>query len=287
MSQKQVETLIATIDSIPPLPEISSAVMEALNAEEVAIVEVGDLIEKDIALSSQILKVANSPAYGARNTISNIQHAIMMMGLDEVRTLLLAFAVEKFFTTDAKNTALRKRYWAHSRVCSYTALLLAHHFKQGDSGSFFLSGLIHDIGKLIVDQYLHDEFEQIVAYINEHNCSFSEAEKKILGITHFQIGGKLLQHWNFPKQITMQVFGHHLPWKEKEFTSGALIIFLANILTKIAGYSCLAEERSYSLDEFGKSKAIKILTQHGLAVDTAVLQQFLAQIKEFVSADAI
>lgn len=108
MSQKHIATLITTIDTIPPLPEISAAVMKALNAEEVAIVEVGDLIEKDIALTSQILKVANSPAFGASNTIGNIHHAIMMLGLDEVRALLLAFAVEKFFSTEAKDTALRK-----------------------------------------------------------------------------------------------------------------------------------------------------------------------------------
>lgn len=286
MSQQQIDNLIATIDNIPPLPEISAAVMTALNAQEIDIVAVSDLIEKDIALSSQILKVANSPAYGVRNSISNIKHAIMMLGLYEVRTLLLAFAVEKFFTTGAKNTALRQRYWAHSRVCSYAALLLTHHFKQGDTAGFFLSGLIHDIGKLIIDQFLHEEFEQIVAYIGEHNCSFTEAEKEILGFTHSQVGAKLLQHWHFPRQVAKQVLNHHLPWQEKEFTAGAMVIFLANLLTKIAGHGCLAEETVYTLDEFRQSKEMGFLEQNGFGLDDAALHTFLIQIEEFVAADA-
>ncbi len=285
MSQKHIATLITTIDTIPPLPEISAAVMKALNAEEVAIVEVGDLIEKDIALTSQILKVANSPAFGASNTIGNIHHAIMMLGLDEVRALLLAFAVEKFFSTEARDTALRKRYWRHARVCSYTALLLAHHFQQGDSGTFFLSGLIHDIGKVIIDQFLHDEFEEIVAYVMQHNSSFSEAEEEILGLGHAQIGGRLLQHWNFPDQVTRQVLCHHQPWHEKKFTAGASIIFLANTLTKIAGHSCLVEEKVPSLAQFSSSKAMNRLREQGLGLDPDTLAGLIEQIKEFVTAD--
>ncbi len=286
MGQEKIEKLIATIDNIPPLPEISTAVMTELKNEEVSIIEVSELIERDVSLATQILKVANSPAYGATNTISSIQHAIMMLGLQEVKSLLLAFAVQEFFTTDAKNTELRKRFWTHSRVCSYTALLLAHHFKQGDTSTFFLSGLIHDIGKLIIDQFMHDEFQQVIWHITKHNCSFSEAEKQLLGMTHYQIGGKLLQHWNFPQQVIMQVFRHHVPWKESEFTSGAFIIFMADVITKLAGYTCLEEERQLTIEQFCKSKAMHFIHKHGFKLDAALLENFIQQINEFVAVDA-
>lgn len=285
MSREKIEKLIATIDSIPPLPEISSAVTEALNDEEVAIVEVSELIEKDVALASQILKVANSPAYGALNTISNIQHAIMMLGLDEVRSLLLAFAVEQFFATDAEKTELRKRFWQHSRVCSFSALMLAHHYQQQDSSSYFLAGLIHDIGKLIVDQFLPEEHDRVIALIREQRCSYRDAEKEVLGTRHAQIGGILLQHWNFPESITNQVFRHHMPWKEKEEPGPAIILFLANLLTKMAGHTCVPEEKVVTAEQFGQSKAINYVNSQGFALDEAQLGNFLAQINEFVSAD--
>lgn len=285
MNQNTIDSVIATIENLPPLPDISSSVMTALNDNDVSIIEVTELIEKDISLATQILRVANSPAYGAVSTISTIQHAIMMLGLNEVRSLLMAFAVQEFFNTAPQDRALRKRFWTHSRVCSYTAVLLAHHFKQGDTSSFFLSGLIHDIGKLVVDQFMHNEFQQVITYTQEHNCTFREAEKEILGVTHYQIGGQLLKHWNFPRQVTMQVFHHHIPWKEPAFAPGAIIIFLADILTKIAGFPCLEEERVFTLEEFSRSKALHQIKQNGFKIKGNQLEKFVSQIKEFAASD--
>lgn len=281
MSQEKVEALIATIDNLPPLPDISTSVMKALNEQEVSIIDITELIEKDIALATQILKVANSPAYGAVSTINTIQHAIMMLGLDEVRSLLLAFAVQEFFDTEEKDKALRKRFWTHSQVCSYTAVLLSHHFKQKDTSSFFLSGLIHDIGKLVIDQFMHAEFQTIIRHVEKHGSTLRDAEKEILGVSHYQIGGKLLRQWNFPEQVTMQVFRHHNPWKEPEFTAGTFIIFLADVLSKIAGFPFLETERQFTLDEFCKSKAMHMITTSGFDLNHATLDQFTLQIQDF------
>lgn len=285
MSKEKVEALIKTIENLPPLPDISTAVMQALNSHDVSIIEVTELIEKDIALATQILKVANSPAYGAISTISTIQHAIMMLGLDEVRSLLMAFAVQEFFSEEPEDKVLRKRFWVHSRVCSYTAVLLSHHFKQKDTSSFFLTGLIHDIGKLVVDQFMHEEFQQVISYTRKNRCTFREAEKEILGVSHYQIGGKLLQQWNFPKQVTMQVFRHHTPWQDQDFTSGSFIIFLADVLTKIAGFPCLSDEREFTLEEFCKSKALNIINKNGFSIDCELLEKFIMQIKEFAACE--
>jgi HD-like signal output (HDOD) protein len=285
MSKEKIEALIKTIENLPPLPDISSSVMKALNERDVSIIAVTELVEKDIALATQILKVANSPAYGAVSTISTIQHAIMMLGLDEVRGLLMAFAVQEFFDKEPEDKELRKRFWIHSQVCSYTAVLLAHHFKQQDTSLFFLSGLIHDIGKLVVDQFMHVEFQQIINHTKTHQCTFRDAEKEILGVTHYQIGGKLLQHWNFPKQVTIQLFRHHTPWKAQDFTQETFIIFLADILTKIAGFPCLKEERQFTLDEFYKSKALHLIQKNGFNLDRTLLKKFILQIKEFAACD--
>ncbi len=260
--------------------------MVELNSDDVSIINVTELIEKDMALAAQILKVANSPAYGATKAIGSIHHAIIMLGLQEVRALLLAFAVQKFFTINESNTKFRQRFWTHSRACSYSALTFAQHFKQDDSSTFFLSGLIHDIGKLITDQFLHEEFQQIITYIQKHNCSFNVAEQHILGITHSQIAGNLLQHWNFPKQVTTHILHHHAPWKESDFSSGTFIIFLANIVTKMAGYTCLDQEPTLDIDKFSKLKAIQIINQNGFEVDSTLLEKIRMQVTEFVGTES-
>lgn len=287
MSQDKIDNLITTIDNLPPLPAISTSVMSALDNDDVSINEITDLIEKDLALATQILKVANSPAYGAINTIGTIQHAIMMLGLEEVRSLLLVFAVQKFFNQDTGNKKIRTQFWAHSQVCSFASVLLSRHFHFSDASAFFLAGLIHDIGKLVVDQYLHAEHLQIIKHIRETGGSYRQAEKHILGVGHFQIGAKLLQHWSFPKQLTMQVFLHHAPWKDSHFSSGSFIIFLANSLTKLAGFACLAEERQPALEELGRSKALRLINKNGYEVDTTLLQNFLIQIKEFATIEKL
>lgn len=285
MSKEKVEAIIKTIETLPPLPAISASVMAALNSPDVSIIDVTELIEKDISLATQILKVANSPAYGAISTISTIQHAIMMLGLNEVRSLLLAFAVQEFFNQKPEDKELRNRFWIHSRVCSYTAVLLAHHFKQKDTSSFFLTGLIHDIGKLVLDQFMHAEFQQILSYTRKQECTFREAEKEILGVSHYQIGGKLLQQWNFPKQVTVQVFRHHTPWQDQDFTEGSFIIFMADILTKIAGFPCLPDEREFTIEELCKSKALHIINKNGFEIDCDLLQTFIVQIQEFANCE--
>ncbi len=102
-------------------------------------------------------------------------------------------------------------------------------------------------------------------------------------MTHYQIGGKLLQQWKFPKQVTIQVFRHHNPWKDQDFTSGTFIIFLADILTKIAGFPCLDSERQFTIEEFCKSKALHIINQHNFKIDCDLLEHFLIQVQEFAT----
>ena len=286
MTKIIIEELIASIDKIPPLPEISTAVLAELNSDEIDIIKLSDLIEKDIALATQILKVANSPAYGASRTISTLHHAIIMLGVSELKNLLLAFAVQEFFSQSATNIELRQRFWSHSRVCSYSALMLAQHYKLENCSIYFLAGLVHDIGKLITDQFLQDEYTNIIEYMKKYNCSSSEAEEKIVGIGHALIGKKLLSQWNFPDQIISLVSRHHTPWKDTTtYTTGSTIIFLANILTKMTGYTCVAEERVLTIEEFNRSTAMHFINKNVFKLDVSLIEKFITHINEYPDED--
>jgi putative nucleotidyltransferase with HDIG domain len=211
-----------------------------------------------------------------------VNHAIVILGLGEVKSLLLVFAVQKFFAESEGEQFYRKKLWNHSIVSSHIARFLARHFHCDSDDTLFLSALIHDIGKIVADQYFHDEFRRIIDYVETNNSTFSKAEKELLGATHYQIGAKLLQQWSFPRQVIMQVFHHHAPWQEQNFLKGSIITYLANIFAKLAGYPCLPQEKIIEIDQFANSKAVHIINKNGFELDRDIIDKLLVQIKEIL-----
>ncbi len=282
MLKLKLEALILTIEQIPTLPDTSAEILALIDDDNTSIETISQFVEQDQALALQILKYANSPFFGTIRKVSSVKHAIVVIGLGEVKSMLLAFTIQQFFATSSKDEKNRKKFWKHSLVCSHVANYLARSFQYKKDSTIFISALIHDLGKIIVDQYLHDDFIAVVDQIETNHTTFNEAEKAVLGLTHFQIGAKLLQQWNFPPQVISQVYHHHAPWLDKNYRQGSTIIYLANILTKMAGYPCLDTEKELSLEQFIKSKAMRLIRESGLQLNDETMKQFLKNIKELL-----
>ncbi len=285
MSQFKIDSIVAAIEQIPTLPKTATDIMDALDGDDVNIERITELIEQDPALAVQVLKFANSPFCGTIHTVSSVKHAIVVMGLSEVKSLLMVFAVQKFFDASVVDNDNRKRFWTHSLVCSHIANYLSRYLQRPADDTVFISALIHDLGKIILDQYFHKEFLEIIDYITLENSSFKEAEKVVVGLTHYQIAAKLLKQWCFPQKVVMQVFYHHAPWNETEFAENAAIIYLANILTKMAGYPCLAEEEEIEMADFAQSKGMARLKDMGFELDADALQALLANVLALLEDD--
>ncbi len=285
MSRFKLDSIVAAIEQIPTLPKTSTDILDAIDDEDTNIDRVTELIEQDPALAVQVLKFANSPFCGTIHTVSSIKHAIVVMGLGEIKGLLMVFAVQKFFDSSAVDNENRKRFWTHSLVCSHIANYLARYFQRQADDTIFISALIHDLGKIILDQYLHKEFLQIVDHITMEKTTFQEAETVVVGITHCQVAAKLLKQWCFPQKVVMQVFYHHAPWHEQEFSENAAIIFLANILTKMAGYPCLADEATLDVKTFVASESFARLKDIGFDLDETSLQKLLDDVLALLDED--
>jgi HD-like signal output (HDOD) protein len=142
------------------------------------------------------------------------------------------------------------------------------------------------MGKVVLDQYLHEEFLQIIEYISSHNSTFSKAEKAVLGTTHYQIAATLLKQWNFPTKVIMGILYHHAPWYDKNYMTNAIVIYLANILTKLAGYSCYAKEKEIDPYKFASSSEVDFIMKSGFDLDYETIKKFIYHIQEFVLAEA-
>jgi len=282
---KRIEPYIQKIEQIPTLPIVSKQIMDLMGDEEVSVKKVAALIEKDQAMAVKVLKIANSSFFGTLTKVSTIDHALVVLGLAEVKAILLAFSIHNFFYSN-NNGYERSRFWKHAIVCSQVARYLARHFGMGMDESLFLSGLIHDMGKVVFDHYFHEEFVRVVEHVNQHKGTFSAAEKEIMGITHYQVGAKLLQQWRFPEKVVTQVFYHHAPWYDKNHAVGSIIVYLANHLTKLAGYPCLLTEQTAGVKEAYLSPRIyDFIVKQGLDLDERTIDHMLMQIREFIALE--
>ena len=281
----EVKRIIASIEQIPTLPIVSQQIMKLLNDEDVAINEITEVIEKDPSLAVKVLKVANSPFYGTMSNITSIDHALAILGLNEIKAILLAFSIHNFFQSSEFEGIDRKRFWKHSVVCSQVAKYLSHHFKQSPNDTLFLAALIHDMGKIVFDQFFHDDFVKIVSLVNENSITFSKAEKRILGVTHCQVAAKVLQKWHFPRPVIAQVYYHHSPWLDKNNSSGSIIIYMANVIAKATGFTSLDSEPLPDIDRFINSRVMEFIVKAGYNMDEKTLRDIVRQIMEIIYAD--
>jgi len=280
---KEITTLVRRIEAIPPLPMVARQVMELLQDEEAPIGKIAELVEKDISLASRILTIANSPFYGTLSKVSSIDHALVLLGLKEVRAVLLAISVHHFFSgqSDASKASDQEKHhlWRHAIVCSQTAKMLANHYKAQGADAIFLAALLHDVGKVVMQCFLPSLYRRITTEVKGKIHSFSKAERNIIGATHYQVAAKLLQQWQFPGRIILPVFFHHAPWHAKEFSSEAAIVYLANRLTHMAGYSTLPEEPETDPQQFAESDQCLFLVRSGFDLDSSLISRLVGQIR--------
>ncbi|MBW1677101.1 MAG: HDOD domain-containing protein [Deltaproteobacteria bacterium] len=283
--KRNKKKLVKRIRQIPTLPIISQKIMTIVGNENASFEELARVIEKDQALAIKILKVANSAFYGFLSSISSLEHALVILGINEVKSIVLGFSVQNFFSHSESDAFDRTRFWKHAIICSQVAKLLGRHYNIRDDDSLFLTGLIHDMGKVVLDEYFHEEFLQIIEHLCSNNSTFSEAEREILGTTHYQIAATLLKQWDFPDKVIMQVLYHHAPWYDENYGTNSIIIYLANILTKLSGYSCHTDEKQIDPHAFANSSEIDFIIKSGFDLDYETIKNLTSHIRESISVE--
>ena len=274
---RNAEIIVAQIKQIPTFPQVITIVLNALDDEKMSAGQISELIEKEPALATNLLRLANSSFYGFFGQINTVREAIVIVGLREVKNLVLATMALRFYTNSLSNTDFSHvDLWRHSAVAAFIAKMLAKEISFADpNGSAMVGSLIHDIGKVIIDQYFHEVFVKVIHEVCDNNMTFPQAEKKVFGYTHAQIGATLLKRWNFPEELVSSVLFHHTPWQDSNTSGVSALVFCADLFAKFLSFPSYSKEAPLEPSQLTNKGVRDFLAKNGFPSKKEDVTRFL------------
>ncbi len=288
MSSHAALTLVARIESMPTLPAVALRVMEVTADPKSSANDLMGIISPDVSLTTKILKIANSPFYGLTRGISSLKHAVTVLGFKEIRNLVIStVAFESFKNLKQNGKFDINKFWRHSFYCALAAKTIAVDLKNG-SNELFVAGLVHDIGKLAMYVTFPDEFMMQAEIMSPMKMKFTtfEAEKDIFGMTHDEVGMKLLKKWMFPESLINAVGYHHRPQDADKKSPFPIIVHVADILTHVYEMQNEAEEGEPFEADLFYGDAIKLSRSFGMDWDVSDLSRFQQTMAENIEKEA-
>ena len=230
LDQKIFKRRVEALKTLPTLPIVMTKIMKMVKDDRVSASSIGAVIEADQVLSARVLKIANSSFYGYSGKISSASHAVVMLGVNTIKGLVLGTTV---FELMEKGLA---GLWAHSMGCATTASIIARKLGADNVEDIATAGLLHDIGKVVIFTQLPRDFSKIIEITDERKATIREVEKELLGITHDEVSQWVCEKWRFPVSLREPVAYHHTPGLAKYASLETAIVHLADILIRARGF---------------------------------------------------
>jgi putative nucleotidyltransferase with HDIG domain len=220
---------IDSINSLPTIPSTLRKIVLMLEKPRISLDDLGRFISNDPALTIKVLKMVNSAAYGFPGRISSVSHAIMLLGLNVIKGLLLGVSVFELMQKTMDGL------WEHSIGCAVVARVIARKKQIKDPEEVSVSGLLHDIGKAILMLQFPEEFAQAIKKAETEEITLYDAEKSFFAATHADVGHWLAQKWNFPQNLVEAIAFHHQPNLSKQTSLDTAIIHVSDVLVRSRG----------------------------------------------------
>ena len=230
----KLDQLMAKVGKLPSMPQVAAKILELVSNPDTSARKLQLLIDSDQVLAMRILKIANSALYSLPRKVQSLQQAIVMLGFNHIRTLVLAEAIQNLFKGKAhRGELLEAMLWEHSVGCAMAAKTVAKAKGSPLTEEAFVAGLTHDIGKLIMLQADPERYNGIIQAVYSKYRPFGELERECFGVDHAEVGSALASRWNLHKLLSEAIAMHH-----EEERSGPLIdlVQMGNAIAWKAGW---------------------------------------------------
>jgi putative nucleotidyltransferase with HDIG domain len=238
------KALAAKIGDLPTLPHVATRVIELVADPHANASDLERVISRDAALTARVLKLANSALFGRRGMVSTLSRAVVLLGFKTVHSLVIAASTEAFYHTGSTRFK-DKLLWEHAVAAALAAGYLARECRYRGVEEAFLGGLLHDIGKVVLDTNMGERYQGIVERVYNDGVTFIDAEQEILGFNHAEIGSLVIRKWNLPDTLEEAVRLHHRAMRSLVDPTLCAIVSLANSVCVKVG---IGPERLPKLD---------------------------------------
>lgn len=270
------------LGDLPALSPVVAQLSATLGREDVEVFEVETIMQRDPVITAKVIAAANAAAYASYTPTTTIRGALMKLGLVRVRRL--AMLVSLYNKVDVR-PALQTLFSRHSLAVAHAAETIVRCSPGGPAGAIepevvFLAGLLHDIGLLVIASHYPKECATVRSHAEERGMSLWEAEVALLGIDHGEIGGRLAEHWSFPKEIATAIWFHHRHDAAPDDARRAAVVI------RVADAAC-ASEPTWDMAE-GDSVSLEDPSVTPLGLDDVSIQAVIEETRtEVKRAEAI
>lgn len=249
LRKKSIVRLLSSIRNLPSVPAIIFEVSKLLNNTNTSAADLGRVISRDQGLVAKILTVANSPLYGLPRRVATIEFAIVILGFDHIKQIVMALSMLETFRGTQQENWDNQSYINHSLITASVAKRIADELGYQKSGEVFTAGLLHDVGIIIIQKYFNKEFNLICEMVDSQQMLFLNAEELILGLTHQDIGQFIISQWNFPEALGDSIAHHHNPSESQNNRVLSAIIQLADYIAQSLGSGYFYWDDNIQLDD--------------------------------------
>ena len=202
----ELEKLIMTAVDLPSIPIVATKVIEMIEQEDVNIEKLAEAVSSDPAVAARILKLSNSAYYGCQRQINTLSAAIMLLGFNTLKSLVVATSIKGI----SKRFGLtEKMLWEHAVGAALAAREIATKVRIVNPETAFLAGLFHDIGKTIMNDLDPKKFQTVMMRCYNEMLPFEEVERKVFSFSHSEVGALVIRKWNFPEALSTAIMHHH------------------------------------------------------------------------------
>ncbi|MBF0228715.1 MAG: HDOD domain-containing protein [Desulfamplus sp.] len=241
-----IQLLIKDIKNLRPVPAIANQIVDMVDSPSVSMNDIAKIIQYDPAVTANLLRTCNSAYFGLPNPVESVRDAVAILGIDQVVELALLNASAKTLNKSWKGYGLNEgAMWKHAVSSALIAKDIAKKIAPESSNTIFTAALLKDIGKTVLDKFIQISSDKIQNLIEQDGYSFIEAEKKIIGTDHAEIGAMIAKIWKFSPKMVNIIRHHHLPDVAIDSGIEIAIVYLADCICMMMGVGIGSDGLSY------------------------------------------
>ena len=271
-----IQVLIKEIKNLKPIPAIVHQLLDVVDNPDSSMSDIAEIIQYDPAVTASVLRTCNAAYFGLKHPAESIKDAVNLLGTEQIIDLVLLKSGAKLLSGDQEGYGLHEgAMWKYAVSSAIIAKQIAKKLGLKNINTIFTAALLKDIGKIILDRFIQDSFEKISHLVSHENLSFMEAEKKIIGVDHAELGGMIAKMWRFSPRMVNIIRHHHLDEFTQVKDREIAVVYLADCICMMIGMGVGADGLAYRFHEDAMSAL-------GMTAEdiTKIIAEFACQMQE-------